>query len=227
MYKITLYDYNCSPIADGVTSFFVDEIEEFEKHWLEERFVEKERKERYLRSKNGEIVTDYHTNNEEYNIVQKDKTMILSERQYLFFDKVYRLSNFYGDKSYIYAKHGTIQLRYIKFKNKYYLIGKYCLKGVCREQDLIGVENRWVTCSTYGNPIFKEKHTKIDIWTDREGQRRRDYSTDKFEEDEIETYCWVTIGVYDKKNDFNMENLKTLPDNMVEILMQDIPGEAG
>ena len=32
MYKIELYDECCSPIADGTESYFVDDIDEFEKN---------------------------------------------------------------------------------------------------------------------------------------------------------------------------------------------------
>lgn len=34
MFKITLYDNNCCPTSDGTFSFFVDDLENFEKHWL-------------------------------------------------------------------------------------------------------------------------------------------------------------------------------------------------
>ena len=69
MYKITLYDYCCCPICDGTVSFFVDNLEDFEKNWkkcLGDR--DKERVERFERSKNGEIVVDYYSDDEELNI---------------------------------------------------------------------------------------------------------------------------------------------------------------
>ena len=35
MYKITLYDYCCNPICDGTISYFVDDLDDFEKNWKE------------------------------------------------------------------------------------------------------------------------------------------------------------------------------------------------
>lgn len=59
MYKIELYDECCSPIADGTESYFVDDIEDFEEHWIP---LVKERcpeiVDRYFRSKGGEIISD-------------------------------------------------------------------------------------------------------------------------------------------------------------------------
>ena len=34
MYKITLYDANCSPICDGLARWYVDDLKEFEENWI-------------------------------------------------------------------------------------------------------------------------------------------------------------------------------------------------
>lgn len=34
MYKITVYNQNCSSICDGTTFWFVEDLKEFEKKWL-------------------------------------------------------------------------------------------------------------------------------------------------------------------------------------------------
>ena len=81
MYKITLYDYNCNPICDGTIYFFTEDIENFQKRWF--RLLgdhDEERKERFLRSKAGEIVTDYYSDSPELNIVQQDDISGAKER---------------------------------------------------------------------------------------------------------------------------------------------------
>ena len=44
MYKITLFDQNLCSFVSGTTSFFVDEIKEFEKIWLTHSRVSDEQK---------------------------------------------------------------------------------------------------------------------------------------------------------------------------------------
>ena len=62
MYKITLYDENCSPICDGTVCFFTEEIEDFQKNWLESGRVDDELRDQFLRSKAGELVTAWYDN---------------------------------------------------------------------------------------------------------------------------------------------------------------------
>ena len=72
MYKITLFDYNCASCTSGTASFYVDDIDIFEEKWSKLE-TSPERIERFRRSKNGEVVTDYYSDDEELNIVQEDK----------------------------------------------------------------------------------------------------------------------------------------------------------
>lgn len=84
MFKITLYDFNCNPICDGVVSFFTERLEDFEEGWMNSEEVEEDRKERYLRSKAGENVTDYYSDSPEFNIVQEDtEVQVLWEKEVL------------------------------------------------------------------------------------------------------------------------------------------------
>ena len=78
MYKITLYDKNCSPICDRTTFWFVEDLEQFEKNWLPLQCkYNVSTIEKYYRSKFGEVVTDYYSDNEELNIVQSVNCEIL------------------------------------------------------------------------------------------------------------------------------------------------------
>lgn len=70
LYLIQLFDYNCPSCTSGVTKVFAEDIEEFSKIY---QSIEKDnaRVERFLRSKSGEVVTDYYSDDSELNIVQK------------------------------------------------------------------------------------------------------------------------------------------------------------
>lgn len=74
MYKISLYDYNCPSCTSGVAEFFADNINKFQEEWfkLED---DKDRKKRFLKSLNGEIITDYYSDSPELNIVRRIKML--------------------------------------------------------------------------------------------------------------------------------------------------------
>jgi len=226
MYKITLYDYNCCPFADGTASFFVDKLEDFEKYWLKSDRVDDECKDRFIRSKNGEMVTDYYTDDPKYNIVQKDENSeVIWEKTFEDNDRTFKLINIYGCATNVFSRNSVIKLRYVKFNDKYYLIGQYELKGVCREEIFKDYDGQggWRTCDVYGNPVLLTEYVDTELWIDDEGIRRLDFKKDKFENDIVKTYCWVTIYVDDEVR----EEVSELSDEIIEMLMCDIPGEAG
>lgn len=229
MYKITLFDMNCDSVCSGVAEFFVDELKEFESSWLESKKVEDTRKNRYLESKKGKIVTDYYSNDGEYNIVQFDENAkIIGEKDYIFHDRTFILRNFYQFESLIYAKKSKITLRTIYFNRSFYLIGKYRLDGVCQKAKLLGYSaDGWCPREAYGNPIHNISISKMDHWINEEGLKRYDWSKDKFSNDFIETYCWVTLGSSSEKDSFDINELDILSDELLGILMQDIPGDSG
>ena len=84
MYKITLYDCNCPSCTSGVAEFYADNIIKFQKEWfkLED---DKDRKERFLKSLNGDIITDYYSDSPELNIVQEDNDAKILRTQSLHF----------------------------------------------------------------------------------------------------------------------------------------------
>lgn len=74
IYKITLFDANCPSCTSGTASFFTEDIDEFEHNYFSDENVESNQleaqKQRYFRSKAGEIVTDYYSDAPELNIFQ-------------------------------------------------------------------------------------------------------------------------------------------------------------
>ena len=93
MYKITLFDYNCASCTSGTASFYVDDIDIFEEKWSKLE-TSPERIERFRRSKNGEVVTDYYSDDEELNIyamyltpaTKGDSVLLESKGHYLLID---------------------------------------------------------------------------------------------------------------------------------------------
>lgn len=226
MYKITLYDRNCCPICDGVTYFFTEDLDEFEKNWRPHAY--EEQWERYARSKAGEIVTDYYSDSPKLNIVQEDKNAeILFEKELVLRDKQFTLFNAYRWESEIYAEETHIVFRGIKFKGECYLIGSYKMKGVCQENFFSEAEKDYKTVGIYGNPIINCNVQEKTLWyKTEEGRAFYVYHKEDFKEDSLETYCFVTVGVYPEEKlldgSINLES-----DETMVCLMRDIPGEAG
>lgn len=225
MYKITLYDNNCCPIADGVTYFFTDNLDEFEQNWRPSAYEEQWK--RYERSKAGEVVTDYYSDSPELNIVQEDKNAeILFEKEIVIHDKLFTLLNAYRWESEIYAEETRIVFRGIKFKEKCYLIGSYKMKGVC-EKDFFSKEERYRYIEVYGNPVINCNVQEKPLWYEtEEGREFYAYQKEDFQEDTLETYCFVTVGEYSEEELLN-GSIDLESDETFVYLMRDIPGEAG
>ena len=230
MYKITLYDHNCCPISDGTTFWFVEDLKEFEKKWLPLQAPHGvETIERYYRSKFGEIVTDYYSDDANLNIVQKIETEIIEEKIFEYTDKEVELINAYGCDSTVLFNKLKIILRVLKCGDKHYLVGQYCGYGGCRVESLY---NRWYDTEVkysqmhfYGNPIAEYIQRDIN-WDDLEkGDAYKDFYTndrDFYKHEQIETFVWLPI------KEVNPEfKIKELCKEEFAILMRDIVGEAG
>lgn len=218
MYKITLYDYCCCPICDGTESFFVDDIEDFEKNWKKcLNGNDKERVERFERSKNGEIVTDYYNDDEELNIVQRDEdAKIIEETEFEKCNFEIELYNAYMWSSKYYIFNLKYKLRKILFKGKYYIIAKYKISGIAEHYFFaLGDENKkYEDVIFYGNPVCNVTR----------GRRRHDYSStpDAFKDDKIDSFVWHIV--YNRRDSLTMEELN---EEELSYLLRDIIGEAG
>lgn len=231
MYKITLYDFDLSPICDGVTFWFVEDLSEFEKKWLplQVEMDGVERVERYYRSKLGEVVTDYYLNDSpELNIVQQAEAEMLAELDYQYKDKKVTLYNaYYWDAEYEFDTL-DIRLRVLRYGDKCYLVGQY--KGCgCRQISMFGW-NRWYETEIkyeqmefWGNPVATYKKRGIN-WDDiGKPDWHKDFLTndkDFYKHEEVETFVWLPI----KEVDASYE-IKELSDDELAILMRDIIGE--
>lgn len=220
MYKITLYDYNCQSCTSGVTEFYVDDIIQFKNSWfkLED---DKDRKERFLKSLNGEIITDYYSDSPELNIVQEDKdARILRTEKLCYRDKRFTLTNSYGCTGDILVHDAKFSIRYIYFQGQYIIAGKYKLTGVASIDEFIrGYERQCV----YGNCVLKtDYHSFVDF--DRGVPLYDVNDITNFKGDIIESICYLPIKYFDTYED--MQSYDLSHDDIV-ILMRDILGEAG
>jgi hypothetical protein len=230
MYKITLYDNNCCPIADGTTFWFVEDLKEFEKKWLPLQAKQNvETIEKYYRSKFGEIVTDYYSNDTKLNIVQNIEADVLDEKIFEYENKEVHLFNAYGCGSTVLFDKLKIALRILKYEDKHYLVGQYFGYGCRRVEDLY---NRWYDITVkycqmhfYGNPIGEYTSRNIN-WenTDKPDAYKDFYTNDKdfYKHEKVETFVWLPI-----KEISCDEKIKELNEEEISCLLRDIVGEAG
>ena len=230
MYKITLYNQNCSPICDGTTFWFVEDLQEFEKKWLPLQCRNNiDTVERYYKSKFGEIVTDYYSDDASLNIVQAIKSEILQEKVFEYKDKEVDLVNTYGCETKILFDRLKIVLRIQSCNDKYYLVGQYFGYG-CRR--IRNVFNRWYNTEVkysqmgfYGNPIaeYIERDINWDDWG-KDDAYKDFYTNDKdfYKHEKIETFVWIPIK--EVNADYKIRKLKN---ESLAILLADIVGEAG
>ena len=131
LYKITLYDLTCHPICDGVTLFFTEDIEDFQKRWIK-CGADKGRIERFLRSKSGELVTDWYSADPDLNIVQKDICTIYDEKEFMLGNVYFKIKNAIGYPSWLHADKIELKFKWIKFKDNFYRIAKVKVKGLTK-----------------------------------------------------------------------------------------------
>ena len=230
MYKIIVYDEKCSPIFEGAAVWYVEDLTEFEEKWVPLQAKKDIKKvERYYRSKFGEIVTDFQSDDESLNIVQSVDCKVLQEKVFDYTDREVTLSNAYRWESKFLFDKLKIVLRKLKCDDTYYLVGQYFGHG-CRCVELN--YNRWYDTEVqysqmkfWGNPVAE--YTARDVnWDDREkSDRDKDFYTndkDFYKDEKVETFVWIPI-----KEVSAQYKIKELNADELAILMMDIVGEAG
>jgi len=226
MYRITLCDANCVSINEGTTSFFTEDLDEFECNWFQR--AERDQLERYKLSKQGKVVTDYYSEDPKLNILQEDTNAeIFFEKELVIKDRIFSLLNTYGWPVEVYAAETRIVFCGIRFLGECLLIGRYKMIGVCQKTSTSDNDNNFETIRVYGNPIINSKRLEKTVWRENNGEREFiNYKKEDFIEDSIETYCFVIVGWFSeeelKRGDIELES-----DGIMISLLRDIPGEAG
>lgn len=226
MYKITLYDNNCNPICDGTICFFTEDIEDFQKRWF--RLLDgcdEERKERFLRSKAGEIVTDYYSDSPELNIVQQDEEAVYDEKIVVLEDETFEVYNAYHWSEQYHVNQWTIHFRWICFKGNYYRIASYKANGVCE----LGLHNRWEDVVCYGNPVLENAVVYRPEYNFRLDESQwPNPGFDRFSENRIETICWLTSAFFESEQELR-DDITTfeVTKEIMGRLFADVIGEAG
>lgn len=229
MYKITIFDENNPGIFSGTACFFTYNIKEFEKRWfnlLDNSLLDyKELKNKFIRSKNGEVVSDwYYEDNEELNIVQRDSGETYHKKEITLRDKTFSALNFYRYETVFHIDCLRIKFRWIKFKDKFFRIayfiadGASCLNMFTKNYEI-------VRC--YGNPVIENTLTFNPSCFGINGYNPS-YTLKDFSKNKLETVCWLVTSTFENKDSLDSDfNTFEVTDEVLNILFKDIVGEAG
>lgn len=218
MYKITLYDANIPSGASGVISYYVENIDIFAEKWMKLE-ADEDRKERFLRSRNGELVTDYYSDSPDLNIVQEDKDAIVYfDKDVIFRDKELNLHNGFGWSTEFYFDELIVSLKYVRYENDLLRLATYKARGVC-QSNFPFLDKKYSDVSCYGNPVLIESENQEPYYSN---------NTENFKDKTIECIAYLSLGTFkdmeSMRRDFNNPDLS---DEVLDELLRDILGDAG
>ncbi len=151
LYKIELFDaaHWHPAFVSGTINIFCEDIEDFQTRWFKMENDE-EAKARFQRSRDGESVTDYYTNNPEHNIVQHDLATVYAERKII----LHSVSFLEPPFSMFYVRRLEVWFRWIAFKGKYWRIASFTADGPCVKSVYLRDGYEEMYCDD-GNPFFE------------------------------------------------------------------------
>ena len=155
LYKVTLYDLTCHPIVDGTICFFTEDIEDFQKRWIKCGASEG-RVERFLRSKAGELVTDYYfSDDSDLNIVQHDTCIIYDEKEFTLGNIYFKIRNAIDYPSWLHADKVELKFKWIRFKETFYRVAKVKAEGLTEYYLLKDGKYDFQIAECVGNPVME------------------------------------------------------------------------
>lgn len=219
MYLIQLFNENIGSCASGVTNVYVDDIEDFSKKYISVETKNIERVNRFLRSKAGEIVTDYYSDSPDYNIVTKVEAQDVSTKIYYSQDKTITLLNGYMYESVYYFGKLFFTTKYIKYDGKFYKLMKTSAFDCCHRNPFV-YDKPWQKVYINGNKFW--------FYKDGDKTPYSAQSTGDFRGTSVETFVWHTADVFDNEEDMKSDMEITWPtDLQIVRVLKDLPGDAG
>lgn len=217
LFFIQLYDYNYPTCVSGTTKVFAEDIEDFAKHYLSLE-EDEDRKERFLRSKSGEIITDYHSNDPTLNIVRQIEVENLGYRLQEKNERNVVVLNGYGEEVDYYFDQLLFAIRWMKWKNKYYKLVKPYGLGCCKRSWYPLTPWRRVTID--GNPFW--------LYEEASGIKELEETYDGFKETFLMSYVWQVADIFETKEELQKDKERNwLTKKQISWALRDLPGDAG
>lgn len=219
MYMITLFDQNSASCTSGVFRCFVDDIRDFKKEWFKLNKNENQ-KENFIRSLNGEMVSDYYVETPELNIVQQPSDYVLYEERDLHFKKLdITLHNAYDWPSDYYIEDMSVHVRWCFINKRYTKLATFRITGMAKYEDFKPELGYYRSVTCWGNPILNNKQHNTKLLSD-------DFT--EYANDTIDSIAYLPIDYFESEDELMKDACSDeLSEEQLERLLQDIPGEAG
>lgn len=225
MYKVTLFDISSYPTSNRVISFYTDDINDFEKHFVSLCKNDKDRVKRFRRSKAGECISDGYMNIPAYNMVQEDPAAEFPyEKPATLHDVTFFATNAYGWQEQYHVDDWYCTFRWIRYRKKFIRVVSFRAVGVCMIRDDGSLKD--VTC--FGNPVLIN-HPKYIVEYNR-GVPVTDHplTHEDFAGNIIETFCWLPGERFntelDAEDDFRSFEVT---EEIMDRMFREVIGEAG
>lgn len=218
LYAIRLFDYNCGSCCSGVTRVFTEDIEDFAGHYLA---LEKDeaRKARFLRSKAGEVVTDYYTDSPDFNIVQSVEAVDCGSAVMCRTDQTFAITNGYGVPTKYYFEAVCFEIRWVQSNGVYYKLVRPTCFGCCKESMFLQ-EEHLRKVDIYGNPFWLCMQDKETPFASAD---RADYSNTV-----LTSYVWQVADTFTTEQALQQDrNRRRLLRKQISRAFADLPGDAG
>ena len=162
-------------------------------------------------------MTDYHSDDEELNIVQKDNnSKVIEEKEFEKSNFDIELHNAYGCSSKFYIFNLKYKLRKILFKDKYYIVAKYKIEGIAEYNIFTrgDANKKFEDACFYGNPICNITRGYYEVF----------YSptADLYKNDIMDSFVWHIV--WNREDSLSLDELS---EKELQYLLRDIVGEAG
>jgi hypothetical protein len=217
LYHIQLMDYNCAGCSSGVTNVFVEDIDQFAQQYLRLEDDE-ERVERFLRSKAGEMVTDYYSDSPELNIVQKVAVTELGHDIRWRRDQTIGVPNGFGWPSDYFFEVLRFDIRWIRYKNQILKLVKPSGEGLCEISSF--EKGQYCKINVYGNPFWRYFCEPDTPHTSK--------SVESYRLTLLEAYVWQVVERFETEEELARDQKRVwLSKRQIARAFADVPGDAG
>jgi hypothetical protein len=193
-----------------VVEVYVEDIEAFTEQYTKLE-KDEERVDRFLRSKAGEMVTDYYSEDPSLNIVQIVDAEELARDCETQYDKMISILNGFGWPSDYYFRKIQFEIRWMRLNGDLYKLVKTKGEGCYAKVDFMGEPCRRIRI--YGNPFWI-------YWED--GER------EAFLDAHLESYVWHVAEQFETEEEFIEDQKRNgLTQVQIQRILEDLPGDAG
>lgn len=220
LYQIKLMDYNAPAFVSSIVTVFTEDIEEFTEKYLHLE-EDEDRKNRFLRSKDGEMVTDYYSDDPNLNIVQfMPEVEVLGESSFCEHNLTVTVKNGFDYPSdYFFAELG-FRVMWVRTKEQLLKLVKANGIGCCVKNEFSDLTKiPWSKVEVYGNPFWEVESE--DVPDDAE-------NVEAYSQTRLKSYVWHIVDVFESIEELEQDRKSTwLSEKQIDRVLKDLPGDAG